>query len=219
MQSIRTAGIGVLLAAAAAVAAIAAPAASALPEFSAPFSKTFTATSGAALLETVKGVKTTCKTDTASGEVNGPQSGTIQIIFTGCKMGKVPCNTPGIAPGTIATGVLSIRFGYLSKAKKTVGADVIEPAGLPMLTYGCGSATFVKVIGSVVGQVTPVNTLVTPPAVFKLKFAQTLGFQKFTNLEASPVDILESSFGGPFETTGLANNESLLFTEPVTLSA
>lgn len=216
MRSVRTTAVGVLVAAAMGTAA---SPALALPEFSGPFPKTFTATSGAALLETVTAVKVTCKTDVAAGEVTGPQSGTIQITFKGCKSGKSPCNTPGAAPGIIATGILAVRFGYLNKAKKLVGADIFEPAGGPIFYYGCSSAMSAKVIGSVIGQITPVNKVVTPSEVFKLKFQQALGIQKWGSLEGGPTDILETSYGGPFEVTGLANTEAVLFGEPVVLSA
>ena len=94
----------------------------------------------------------------------------------------------------------------------------MEPAS-GFLAYGCGPLIFVKVTGSVIGRITPVNKLVTPSAVFKLKFQQALGAQKVPSLEASPVDILESSFGGPHEVTGLASTDAILFGEPVKLLA
>jgi hypothetical protein len=206
------------LVAAVAVGAATAASASALPEFTGPFPKTFTSTSKASLFETVSGTKTKCTADTNTGEITGPQSGEIQITFTGCKLGKIPCNTPGATPGTIVTSMLSMRIGYINKAKKIVGADLVEPT-TGFLTYGCGSATFVKVQGSVIGRLLPINKLVTPSEVFRLIFVQSLGNQKFPNLEASPIDILESSFGGPFEVTGLASVDKILFGEPVTLLA
>jgi len=211
--------MGLCLVAVFAVGAATAASASALPEFTGPFPKAFTSTSKASLFETVGANKTKCSADTNSGAITGPQSGEIKIVFTGCKLGKTPCNTLGVPPGTIATSLLSMRIGYINKAKKEVGADLVEPAGLPILEYGCGSSVFVHVVGSVIGRITPINKLVTPSGVFKLKFAQALGVQKIPSLEASPVDILESSFGGPFEVTGLASTDAILFGEPVTLLA
>ena len=210
--------MGLCLVAVFAVGAATATVASALPEFTGPFPKTFTSTSKGSLLETVGGKKTKCTADTNLGEITGPQSGNIRIVFTGCKLGKLPCNTPGAAPGTIATNMLTMRIGYISKANKEVGADLVEP-NLGFTAYVCGPAIFVKVTGSVIGRITPINKSVIPAKVFKLKFAQTLGAQKFPNLEASPVDILESSFGGPPEVTGLASTDAILFGEPVTLLA
>lgn len=212
--------VGVCLVAVLAVGAATATAASALPEFTGPFPKTFTSTSKASLFETVGGTKTKCTADTNTGAITGPQSGEIQITFTGCKLGKTPCNTPGAVPGTIVTNALSLTIGYINKAKKVVGADLVEPtSGAGFLAYGCGPLIFVRVQGSVIGRIRPINKLVTPAEVFKLKFAQALGVQKYPNLEASPVDILESSFGGPFEVTGLGSTDAILFGEPVTLLA
>jgi hypothetical protein len=87
------------------------------------------------------------------------------------------------------------------------------------MQYACGPALRGVVIGSVIGRLTPINKLVIPSATFKLVFMQSLGNQKYPKLEGGPVDILETSYGGPFETTGLSSADSLLFGEPVTLSA
>ncbi len=203
----------------AASAAMAASASAVLPEFSGPFAKTFSSTSKASLFETVGGAKTTCSADTNSGEITGPQTGVVTIVFTGCKLKGIACNTPGAAPGTIATNLLSIRVGYINKANKEVGLDLVPAAGARFLAYGCGTALFAKVEGSVIGRITPINKLVTPPKTFILKFFQTAGFQQFTKLEATPVDILETSFGGPFEQTGLKSIDAILFGSPVKLIA
>ncbi len=141
------------------------------------------------------------------------------IIFTGCKLNKIPCNTPGVVPGSIATNSLSMRIYYINKAKKEVGIDLVQAAGAPFMEYVCGSGLFARVQGSVIGKITPINKLVTPAETFKLKFAQTFGIQKIANLEGGPVDVLETSFGGPFETTGLKSTDLILFGTPVKLIA
>jgi hypothetical protein len=184
-----------------------------------PFGKTFTSTISPSLLETVTGTKVTCKSGTDSGEIQGPQNGTMKMIFTGCKMKKVPCNTPGTGAGVIATNPLIMKINYISKAKKWVGIDLLEPAGGPFLTYGCGSVLRGVVVGSVIGRITPVNKPVKAPATFALKFSQALGVQNPTKLELQPVDVLETTFGGPFEGTGLSATDQLLFGATVTLIA
>lgn len=218
MKRMSVAGL-CLLVMAATSAGTAVSASAALPEFSAPFSKTFTSTSKTSVLETVGGVAVTCTADTNSGEITGPQTGSMSIVFTGCKLGKVPCNTPGAAPGVIATATLSMKMNYINKAKKEVGIDLLEAAGAPFLSYGCGPVLRGTVIGSVIGRITPINKLVTPPEKFILKFAQAIGVQKPVKLEGAPVDVLETSFGGPFEQTGLASTDLILFGEPVKLIA
>lgn len=208
-----------LLAMFATSAATAVSASAALPEFSAPFSKTFTSTSKTSVLETVGGVAVKCSASTNTGEITGPQTGSMSIVFTGCKLGKVPCNTPGAVPGVIATASLSMKVGYINKAKKEVGIDLVEGSGAPFLTYGCGPVLRGVVIGSVIGKITPTNKLVTPSETFILKFTQTVGVQKPVKLEGAPIDVLETSFGGPFEQTGLSSTDRILFGEPVTLFA
>jgi hypothetical protein len=200
-------------------AVLAASASAALPEFSPPFPKPFTSTSKTTLLQTVGGAKLTCAADTNVGEITAPQSGFVKITFTGCKLKKIPCNTPGVAPGEIITGMLSMKIGYINKAKKEVGVDLEEPTGAPFITFVCGAAMRAVVIGSVIGRITPVNKVVVPPATFKLKFAQTAGVQKIAKLEGGPIDVLETSLGGPFEGSGLASTDLLLFGEPVKLMA
>jgi hypothetical protein len=200
-------------------ASMAVSASAVLPEFTGPFPKTFTATSKGSRLETVSGIQTKCTGDTAFGEITGAQNGSMTITFTGCKLKKVPCNTPGATPGTIATNSLSMKMYYVNKAKKAVGIDLVEASGAPFLEYGCGSATFARVVGSVIGRIKPVNKLVTPSETFVLRFVQNLGVQKIANLEGGPIDVLETSFGGPFEGTGLESTDFLLFGEPVALLA
>lgn len=190
-----------------------------LPEFTGPFPKTFTSTSKASLLETVGGSKTKCNADSAFGEITGPQNGSMTITFIGCKLNKVPCNTPGATPGTIATNALSMKINYINKANKEVGVDLVEGSGAPFIEYGCGSAMFARVLGSVIGRIRPINKLVTPSETFKLHFGQSLGVQKIPNLEGAPIDVLETSFGGPFEATGLRSTDLILFGEPVKLIA
>lgn len=218
MNRIRTTGL-CLVATLAIGGVMAGSASAALPEFSPPFSKTFTSTSKGNLLETVGGAKTVCPGDTATGEITGPQNGQIKITFTGCKLKKIPCNTPGVAPGTIITPLLIMKINYINKANKEVGIDLIEPLGSPVMQYACGSATRAVVIGSVIGRITPINKIVTPPKPFILRFAQAAGAQKVTNLEGGPIDVLETSFGGPFEGTGLASVERMKFGAPVKLIA
>jgi hypothetical protein len=198
---------------------IAGSASAALPEFSLPFSKTFTSTSKTTTLRAVGGTKVVCAADTNFGEITGPQTGFVTIAFTGCKLKKPSCNTPGFAPGEIVTNALNMKIYYINKAKKEVGIDLVEPAGAPVLLFGCGPTMRGVVIGSVVGRITPINKLVTPSETFTLGFAQALGVQNFTKLEGAPIDVLEASFGGLYEGAGLGSTDQILFGEPVQLTA
>lgn len=218
MKRIRLGGL-CLAAALALCAAVAVSAYAALPEFSGPFAKMFTSKSGASRFRAVGGKRVLCTADTNVGEITGPKAGKVTITFTGCALKKVPCNTPGSGPGEIVTPSLAMQLGYINKGLKTVGIDLTEPAGAPMLLFSCSSGTRIVVIGSVIGKITPVNTLVTPSEVFKLNFIQAGGIQKVQNLEGEPVDTLEMSFNGPFEKAGFGSRDKILFGEPVKLIA
>lgn len=103
---------------------------------------------------------------------------------------------------------------------KKVGVDLSQPAGAPFMAFVCGEELRLVVDGSVIGTIKPINTLVTPPSDFTLKFAQKSGKQKPTMLEGGPVDVLETSLGGgPFEESGLASAEKLNFVGPLQIDA
>jgi hypothetical protein len=198
---------------------VAASASAALPEFTGPFSKPFSSKSGASRFRAVSGKRVRCTADTNVGEITGPQTGSVTITFTGCALKKVPCNTPGSGSGEIVTPVLAMKVGYINKVAKIVGVDLTEPAGGPFLVFSCTSGTRVALLGSVIGRVVPVNKLVIPSKTFQLNFVQAGGFQNVTKLEGEPVDTLEMSFNGPFETAGFGSQDQILFAEPVTLIA
>lgn len=191
----------------------------ALPEFSAPFGKTFTSSSGQARLRAVGGKRVICAASTDAGEISGPKAGSVTITWTGCTLQKTPCFTPGSAPGEIVSPTYAMTVGYINKANKTVGIDLTEPSGGPFLLFTCKLGTRVLVLGSVIGVITPVNKLVTPSETFLLRFQQKGGIQQVPNLEGEPTDTLEVSFLGPFQKAGLRMADSILFGEPVTLSA
>jgi hypothetical protein len=215
----RTRIAGLCLVAVFSMSAFTATSASALPEFSGPFSKPFTSTSGASLLETVTKVKLVCKSDTNVGEVTGPATGTMKITFSGCSLKKLPCNTVGLSPGEIVTAPLAFIVGYINKATKEVGMDLMSPTGKPFMEFVCGSGTRGLVIGSVIGRITPINVKVKAGKVFTVHFTQSKGVQKIVKLEGGPVDVLETSFGGPFVESGLASTDKIKFGEAVELKA
>jgi hypothetical protein len=191
-------------------------ASAALPEFVGPAPVPFTSKLKASTLETVGGLKVTCTAGADTGEVTGPKTLTIAIVFTGCQLNGLPCSSLRSA-GVIETSTLSGTLGYIKKAKKQVGVDLLSPAGGPFMTFTCGEDLQVAVFGSVIGKVTPVNKLVLPPKKhFTLKFAQKLGKQKPIQLEGGPVDVLETSvLGGPAEESGLAATDFLYFPVPL----
>ena len=201
-------------------ATLTASASAVLPEFVGPFPTPFTAKSGATTLETVKKATITCATDTAIGEVSGPKSGVETITFSGCELVtlSIPCNSVGLPPGEIVTAPLLMTLGYISGPKKEAGIDLSTATGGPLMTFLCGPLR-VLVDGSVIGKITPVNKLVKPPAHFMLKFVQAAGKQKPPKFEGGPIDVLFTSFGGPFVESGLSTTETIAFGPPTMVLA
>ncbi len=214
---------GALGVAAALLAIAASSASAALPEFTPPFPKNMSATSGASTLETVGGMKIECAADTAGGAVTAPQSGTISLTFTGCELvlasGKVPCTTPGTPPETIVTPPLPAQLGYMSHTptKAVVGLQ-IGSGEVIFAEFDCINKVTVR--GSIIGKITPINKLVKPlPKHFTLAFKQAKGVQKPKQFEGGPPTFFATSFGGPYEESGLTSKELLGFSEPVMIIA
>jgi hypothetical protein len=209
------------LAVTAATVAATATAALALPEWSPPYPKTMSITSGPTTLESVSGTKIECVADTGSGEVTSPMTGSATIILSGCEQvlatGKLPCHTPGLPPEDIGI-TAPTRLGYIVHTPVTteVGLDLGSPT---VLTSFVCAETKVTVKGSVIGKLTPVNKVVKAGKPFALKFKESKGHQKPLAFEAEPPNFLEISFGGPFESAGLASAEKIKFAEPVTIIA
>lgn len=220
MKRAKTVGL-LTMAALAASATLAASASAALPEFVGPLPAPFTSKSGVTTLETVKKAQITCATDSGTGEVSGPKTGSVKITLTGCELVTLglTCNTVGAPPGEIVTTTLVMTLGYIKLApKKEVGIDLSTATGGPLIEAVCGPLRTL-VDGSVIGKITPINKLVKPPSHFTLKFTQAAGKQKPTNFEGGPIDVLSTSFGGPFAESGLASTDTIAFPVPITIAA
>jgi hypothetical protein len=192
----------------------------ALPEFVPGAGVPFTATSGKSTLETASKLKVKCTADTATGTTTGSKTLSMAITFTGCVTGVAPCTSPGAAAGEIETTVLSGLLGYtVNPEVKEVGIDLSSPTGAPIAEYVCGPALHGVVSGSVIGQITPVNTLLAPPKHFTLKFKQKKGLQQITHLFAEPLDVLGTTFGGPTFLTGLTSKDTIKFAAAVEIKA
>jgi hypothetical protein len=168
---------------------------------------------------TVTKKRLTCLADTGSGEIVGPKTVTIVLVFTGCQDKKVPCNSPGKGAGEVVLNAIG-TLGYIVNPEiKEVGLDLSSPTGAPLIEFQCGPAIRGIVTGSVIGQITPVNKFVKPPMRFLVKFKQLGGKQTITHLFGEPIDVPFTSFGGPPEESGLASTESIGFAVPVQIVA
>ena len=193
----------------------------ALPEWTPPYPKGMGITSGPTTLESVSGELIQCAADNGSGQVNTPMTGTANIILIGCQLvrpvGNIPCNTPGLPPEQISvTG--DTRLGYIVHTPTTtkVGLDLFNDNLLA--SFVCGEIRVV-LKGSIIGKLTPINKWVKAGKPFTLKFTQSKGHQKPVKFEGEPPAFPEISFGGPFESAGLASTEKLTFSEAVQVLA
>jgi hypothetical protein len=193
--------------------------ASALPEFTPPFSKPLASNSGVTFLETVAKFKLKCASSVDAGEITGPTSGVVRITFKGCESGGAACASAGAGAGEILTLPLVASLGYINPEGKVVGLDLANPAGAVVAEFRCGG-TLAVLKGSVIGKLSPVNHVVKPSGHFKLKFEQKGGKQKYTNFAGGPLDILETALGGgPFVPTGLKSTDQIRFAEAVEVKA
>ncbi len=199
---------------------LAASASASLPEFSGPFPKAFTSTSKTVTVETVSKLKATCTAATDAGTIEDAKTGTVVIKLTGCKALGFECSSSGAKAGEIVTNTLVNTLGYINAQKKEVGLDVSAPAtGAPFTEFTCDGYT-ITVRGSVIGELTPVNKTVKAGKKVSLKFKQSKGKQKPTNLEGGPTDVLSGSVeGGPSEEAGLKLTDALTFSEAIEIHA
>lgn len=184
--------------------------------------KAYTSTGLASTIETVAGYKLTCLAGSGQGEASGISTGTAKIALTGCEGFGGKCQTAGAAEGEIA---LSAKYtlAFVNGAKAEVGL-LLE---LTEATIECGkncegkALERLKLRGTGIGPITPVDREVEPPKKFKVAFAQSRGVQSPTEYEDERGNkvkaVLEMEGSGTnvfsFEQTGVSNTEELLFEE------
>jgi hypothetical protein len=182
--------LGLALVAVFAMSAVAATAASALPEYS-KFPVKFTGTSGTSVLK-AGGTTVTCTSDTAEGTIATATTTTSKVTYTKCTGPfSAECKSPGAKGGEIKTAELTGTLGYLNKTKKEVGVLLKPKTGTNFVTIECfGIKT--ETTGSIIGQVTPVNTKSTKS---KLVFATKEGKQALTKFEGESGTNVLKAFG------------------------
>ncbi len=171
----------------------------------------------ATTFETAAKTKIVCSTTSGSGEYDGTKGVKgVTLSFHGCEGLSAKCTTSGQAEGVIRTHTLEGVVGWESKELDNAGLDLFptEEAS-EVLSFSCGS-TPVTIRGSVIGQVTSVNTMTS---TFKLKYKQSKSLQKPEALEGGSPDVLQASIGEEaFEAVGLASTQTLSSEEEVELN-
>lgn len=160
----------------------------ALPEFSPSTAQKFKGTGKAGELTTLGGgIAIKCTANTLEGTITGPNTGTVNITFTGCSALGFPSNSLGDAEKVILTGTLNYELCYINKAEKVVGVYI---SGVNSHIEVPSLGVLINVTGSLIGQVTPVNSLKTGPYTFT--FAQSgAGDQKFTECTNAKGEVLK----------------------------
>jgi hypothetical protein len=130
------------------------------------------------------------------GEFSGPKAAAnIKAKFTGCKASSIPCEN-GVNAGEITTNTIKGEIGYISKTAHRVGVDLTPQSGTVFAELHCGSPPEpilrLKVTGSLIGEVTPINTWSKEATI---NFEQNSGRQKIQELEGmTEPDVLITEF-------------------------
>lgn len=173
-----------------------------------------TSTAGEATLKASFGT-IKCKHAEDAGEITGSIAATDTVTFFECEGFGAKCRSEGQTLGTIKTFLLDSTLGWVSKAKGEVGIDLksSEPGKEPYLAEFECAGVKVKVKGSVIGALSPLNQMgLTETETFTGE-----GFkQAIQNLEGQPKDTLiteTSQTTGELESlqiaTGTTTNEEV----------
>jgi hypothetical protein len=211
---------GLTLVATFAMSAIVVPAASAgLPEWI-PATGTFTGTSSVSTFETKSGEKVKCSSGGVTGELTGSKTNKATLTFKGCEAFGFKCNSSGAGSGEIVLNMTG-QLVYIMKATKEVGLLNTLTAEL---TIKCSAFQTLKVKGSTLCQITPINT---PTTKFKVVCKATKGAQEPANYEPgselikAPITEIkgEGMKNFAFEQSGLTTTYELTFANAVEIRA
>jgi hypothetical protein len=159
----------------------------------------FTLSGGEGKLETVAKSQIVCTGESGSGEYSGTKAlANVTIHLTGCERAGSKCTTAGAAEGEIQTHTLAGALGWKNAESAAPALDLAPASGEVLAEATCGS-TSVTIGGSVIVAVQKNEMQLAPT----LKYEATSGKQKPEHFDEEPNDVLETSFGGPFEQTGL----------------
>jgi len=132
-----------------------------------------------------------CTGSTVTGKFTGPKTaGDIVATFTGCEFNGRKCASSGAPLGTIVTDPLTGSVGYLEgkgTGSPKVGTDVKPESGEVLGKFACKEEDLAA-SGSVIGEVSPVNTF-TKKATFAFK-QKAIGVQQWEKFEEGVKDTL-----------------------------
>jgi hypothetical protein len=151
-----------------------------------------TSAGGEAHLGTEKG-SITSSSNSGVGHLTSATAGTANSTFNGVEAAatKTKCNSAGQAEGVVKTLELSEEPGWIAKPGEA-GVDFKPASGLYLAEFECG-ALKIKVKGSVIGHVTPLNTSALSSKL-NLIPNKTGTANSPESFEGGPKDILETEF-------------------------
>ncbi len=169
--------------------------------------KAFSGTGGPGNLDVVGLGEITCTASSLSGTLTSPTTGAgIKVKFTGCEVDGEKCKSSGAATGEIVTNALDGEVGYIDAAKTEVGIDSKGESSPYEAEFSCGIEDLV-VKGSVIGLVSPVNTLTTTG---EFTFERLGTTQLITKFEGGLPDTLVTEVCGNCNPIGAGEKESAL---------
>jgi hypothetical protein len=186
-----------------------APSASAeitLPQFSTETG--FKGESGTTTFETLRGTVVTCKKSTAEGTARSVRSGTLHIDERECSSSGIKCTSLGDAEGTI---LISGEWQLVDEDGLTMLLMTLEE-----VHFTCGGLVLIRLRGSLLEPITPVDGESTTK--FTLELKESRGEQEYTEYDndefkAVSAKLLASTNGGEFEAVGAEAKESTITTE------
>jgi hypothetical protein len=126
----------------------------------------------------------------------------VVLMFSVCEAGGKRCTTPGQKTGNVATNALEGTLGYVNAAEHRVGIDFKGESGPDLATWSCEGLEY-EVSGSLIGEITPVNTLTTAYTVTFALQSEVFGeeFQAIKSFEGGVEDVplFRLNGSGPFK--------------------
>ena len=164
----------------------------------------FTSREGVTELESASGQKIRCAGGSDAGEYVGTAEVLETITFTGCEGSGVKCKQ-GVQPeGTVETALLR-SVGGLIKQPADIGVSLESASGGVFAEFMC-SGVRIAINGSVIAPITPISRMTT---IFTEKFDAAGSKQEPESFEGGPREVLETSFGNPFEDSVLRSTETI----------
>jgi hypothetical protein len=157
----------------------------------------FTGVGGVGTLETIHGVKVSCKAERSAGEYTTPKTvGNISVVFTGCESVGFKCDTVGAAEGEIVVNPLAGTLVWEKPTKKKVAIDLVPQETELFVEFACGPAV-AKVKGSVLTNVPADKTVTTIVERFTAKKGKQKPEYYYTAKGEKVQDVLITKIGGP----------------------